>query len=318
MARGPWNWPRVSATSPGVVLAAVIYVLIVSGVMIWRQVSVSPDYLILIFVPVAAVAGRFLGFLRDWVPFVLVFLGWEAIRGLAPALGIAPHVGDVAGAEMTLFGGAEPTAWLQSLATGSLGRVLAYAATVVYFCHFVIPMLTGLVLWLADRSAFRRYALSVLGMSFAAFIVFLLVPTAPPWYAEQQGVLQGVTKLISTTLGSSVSPYYNSLNPDPVAAFPSLHAAYPLLAFFALRQVFPRAAWLMLAWSVLVWISVVFLGEHYVVDVVGGIALAASSAWVARRVSQQHDVSLSGQTAAHPRAAVVVTGDAAPSLEPAG
>ena len=270
---------------------AVLYVVAVSAVMIWRQVSVSPDYLLLIFVPVAVLSGRFLGFLRDWVPFIVIFLAWEAMRGLAPELGIAPHVADMAHIEEALFGGADPSAWLQAHITGGAQRVVAYAGTVVYFCHFAVPLLTGLVLWLVRRREYVRYSSTLLGMSLAAFVFFLLVPTAPPWYAQQQGVLNGVTKLIDTTLGSSVSPYYHSLNPNPVAAFPSLHSAYPLLAFLALRRVFPRAAWIMLAWSALVWFSVVFLGEHYVIDVVAGIAMAVASdrvaSWVEARLADR-------------------------------
>ena len=82
-----------------------------------------------------------------------------------------------------------------------------------------------------------------------------------------------------------MSRYYNGLNPNPVAAFPSLHAAFPFLGFLALRRVYPRAAWLAFVWCILVWFSVVFLGEHYVVDVIAGVALAALSWWVMMKVA---------------------------------
>jgi hypothetical protein len=69
---------------PGpLVVVSLAYLLLVSGLMIWRGVSVSPDYLLLILVPVALLSGRFLRFLRDWVPFVALFLGYEAVRGIA-------------------------------------------------------------------------------------------------------------------------------------------------------------------------------------------------------------------------------------------
>ena len=51
---------------PGpLVVLSLAYLLLVSGLMIWRGISVSPDYLLLIVVPVAMLSGRFLGFLRD-------------------------------------------------------------------------------------------------------------------------------------------------------------------------------------------------------------------------------------------------------------
>lgn len=258
-------------------VCAVAYLVLASGIMIWRGISVSPDYILLLCVPVALLSGHVLRFLRDWVPFIALFLGWEAMRDIAPRSGIPPHVSDIAGIEQAIFAGHLPSAVLQSLTTGAFGRALAYATTVVYFCHFVFPFGVAMVLWIANRTQFLRYTTALLGMSFAAFIVFLLLPTAPPWYAEQHGAVHGVTRLIATTLPSSISPYYNTLNPNLVAAFPSLHAAFPLLSFFALRAVYPRAAWLALAWCVLVWFSVVYLGEHYAVDVLGGILLAALS-----------------------------------------
>ena len=73
---------------PGPLVAvSLAYLILVSAVMIWRGVSVSPDYLLLILVPVALLSGRSLRFLRDWVPFIALFLGYEAVRGIAPKSG---------------------------------------------------------------------------------------------------------------------------------------------------------------------------------------------------------------------------------------
>ena len=71
------------------------------------------------------------------------------------------------------------------------------------------------------------------------------------------------------------SLYYDSLDPNPVAANPSLHSALPFIGFLALRTLRPGLAWLALAWCGLVWLSVVYLGEHYVLDVVTGVGLAS-------------------------------------------
>ena len=262
------------------------YLVAVAGILIWRGISVSPDYLLFLLIPVALLSGRFLGFLRDWVPFVVIFLGWEAMRGVAAKTGFAPHVSDLAHIETSLFAGHVPTAVLQqALNVGTFGRVLSYAATVVYFCHFVFPLAVGMVLWLVDRVQFVRFTTALMGMALVAFVFFLLVPTAPPWYAEQQHVLSGFQKIIGTTLPSAVSPYYTNLNPNPVAAFPSLHAAFPFLGFLAVRRLYPRGAWVAFAWCVLVWFSVVFLGEHYVVDVIAGVALAGASWLVMMKVA---------------------------------
>jgi len=264
---------------------ALAYLGAVSGLMIWRGISVSPDYLLALMVPVALLSGRFVRFLGDWVPFIAVFLAYEAMRGLASKTGIEPHVGDLASAESWLFGGHMPSAVLQSsLHTSAVGGALDYLATVVYFCHFVVPLTVGLVIWLVDRTQFLRYTTALLGMACVAFVVFLLVPTAPPWYANDHGVISGVHKILQDTLPSAVSPYYQSLNPNPVAAMPSLHMAFPVLSLLALLGVWRRGAWVFAVWCVAVFFSIVYLGEHYAVDALAGIVLALLTWLVMMRV----------------------------------
>ena len=268
---------RVRRPGPLVALS-LAYLVLVSGVMIWRGISVSPDYLLVILVPVAVLSGRAFVFLRDWVPFVALFLGYEALSGVAPRLGIKPQVGSMVHIERELFAGRDPSEVLQRHFGGL--HWLVIACTVIYFCHFLFPVAVGMVLWMVDRIKFLRFVVALLGMSFAAFIFFLLLPTAPPWYAHNEGFLPGVHDLVSGTLPSAVSPYFQRLDADKVAAFPSLHAAYPALGALALWQASRRTALVMVPWCLAVWFSVIFLGEHYAIDVAGGITLAAA-AWAA-------------------------------------
>jgi len=111
-------------------------------------------------------------------------------------------------------------------------------------------------------------------MSFAAFVFYLLLPVAPPWK-----VLPSVVKIIDHTLPSFTdipgipvpATVYHWLTPNQYAAMPSLHAAYPLLGtLFALR-LWGRRAWPALVYTACVWLSIVYLGEHYVVDIIGGV-----------------------------------------------
>jgi membrane-associated phospholipid phosphatase len=302
---------------PGPLAAiAVAYLSLASGIMIWRGISVSPDYLVLMMVPVALVSGRFLRFVGDWVPFVAIFMGWEAMRGIAPKTGFAPHVADLANAETWLFGGHLPTAVLQDwLHRGGATELIDDAATIAYFGHFAFPLIVGMLLWIVDRTQFLRFTTALLAMAFAAFVVFLLVPTAPPWYAQDHGAVSGFTRILGTTLPSAVSPYYNSLNANQVAAFPSLHAAFPFLGYLALRPVFPRGAWIALMWCVAVWFSVVYLGEHYVIDVVAGVAFAMVSWIVLMRVAVPRVAMLRGAQTA-PAAATGTLRTLEPSREP--
>jgi len=289
-------WLQLSRRPGPLVMLSLLYLLLVSGVMIWRGISVSPDYLLLILVPVALLSGHFLRFLRDWVPFIALFLGYEAVRGIAPKSGIPVHYELVIRADRALFFGHDPSEFVQAH-LGSL-HWLAVACTVVYFCHFVVPIAVGMVLWLVDRVQFLRFTVSLLAMSFAGFIVFVLVPVAPPWLANKHHLLPGVHSLIA--LPSAVSPYYQWLNPDAAAAFPSLHAAFPTLCVLVLWSVNRRAAAVASVWTLAVWFSVVYLGQHYVTDIIGGVVFAVV-AWlvmtqllVPRIPSLQHRPAVAG------------------------
>jgi hypothetical protein len=124
-------------------------------------------------------------------------------------------------------------------------------------------------------------------LSMAAFVTYLLLPVAPPWWAEKFNYASGILHLRDTgfqglahTFGFGNYFYSYSLysiSSNDVAAFPSLHAAYPFLAFLFARRAFPRAGWLMLGYTACVWFSIVYLGEHWVFDIVGGVAYAVAA-----------------------------------------
>jgi membrane-associated phospholipid phosphatase len=75
-----------------------------------------------------------------------------------------------------------------------------------------------------------------------------------------------------------VTPLYSHLNPNQFAAFPSLHAAFPALAaVYAWSRFRPLAIGLVL-WTAAVLVSIVYLGEHYVIDALDGFAYVAVAA----------------------------------------
>ena len=128
-------------------------------------------------------------------------------------------------------------------------------------------------------------------LSTAAFVTFLLLPVAPPWWAAQNGYIAGVLHLRDNGFqamadlvgwGNYFFSYQSllSISSDNVAAFPSLHAAYPFLAFLFARRAFGKAGWPMLAYTACVWFAIVYLGEHWAADIIGGV-IYASTAYLA-------------------------------------
>jgi membrane-associated phospholipid phosphatase len=261
--------------------AVILYVIAVSAFLIWRGISVSPDYFIIVLLLGAIALGRWKAFLVDWLPFVALFLGYESLRTLAGGSGMEVHYSAPIDFDDFFFLGHQPTVWLQQhLYQPGVVSVLDVLATVFYFCHFAYPLTLGFIFWLKDRVLFRRFAAALLGMSFTAFVFFLLVPVAPPWLASQVGYLPHVEKIINHTLPSATSWFYNLLYSNKVAAMPSLHAAFPVLGLLYGLKLWGRRAWPLALWCAGVCFSIVYLGEHYVADAVGGIVIAAATYWV--------------------------------------
>ena len=271
-----------------------------------RGVELTPDVALVAlgFAMVLAVRSRFT-VLREWTPFLLLFLAYELMRGLADDVGLPVHVADVVAIERALFGGQLPTAVLQSWFHPMTGvDVLAVVATLVYMLHFALPLVTGLVLWRWRRRLFHPYLVALIILSFAGFVTYLLIPVAPPWLAAQMGQLNAppgehtisylkpdafvaITGAFGLPGRSLYDVAFLSLNANQVAAFPSLHAAYPFLTFLVLRQAFGRVGWLAFAYALLVSVTIVYTADHWVIDVVAGVVYASAAYglmwWLVRR-----------------------------------
>jgi membrane-associated phospholipid phosphatase len=266
---------------PGALLVgSLVYLALIFGVMLWRGISIEPEWVVLALLVIAIPLGRGLTFIVDWGPFLLLFLAYEEMRGFAAKTGFAPH--DLSGLERALFGGNIPTLVLQQ-AFYQPGVVSPQdvVGLFFYFMHFPLPIVVGFVFWLRSRDHYHRYIAALLLMSFLAFATYLFFPSAPPWYQ-----LHDVVKINSKTVEAlwdnrySVSALYTSFNPNRFAAFPSLHAAFPAIAAV---YAWPRYRWLsivLIGWTACVVLSIVYLGEHYVVDAIDGFVYVAVAALV--------------------------------------
>ena len=123
---------------------------------------------------------------------------------------------------------------------------------------------------------------SFLVLSFAAFLTYLLLPPAPPWMSSEMGLIEPITRVSShvwAAFGIHDFPsVYNKISPNPVAAVPSLHAAYAFLfAWYVVKLI--KSPWKYAAWIYpsLIWFGTVYMGEHYIIDVILGVAYAYAS-----------------------------------------
>ena len=265
---------RLALLAVALYLVFVIALTAVSG--LWPtidMVAIAVGALALIF-------GRGRLFFRDWVPFILIFLAWEAMRGLADNFGAQVHSDDIIALERAISFGIVPTVELQRLFHNENStNLLDVVTSLLYSAHFIFPIGVAFIFWARDRTLYYRFAGTLLVMALAAFVVYLLFPVAPPRFAHLHGEALAVRDVMGdTVVGDGIHPsadwIYQNLSPNDNAAFPSLHAAFPLLAWLFLRHRHPVVGWLVLGYTLAVWFAIVYLGHHYIVDVLGGAVFA--------------------------------------------
>jgi membrane-associated phospholipid phosphatase len=115
--------------------------------------------------------------------------------------------------------------------------------------------------------------------------VYWLVPTAPPWWpaAAEAGGLDGgeAVRRMMVEYGEDFwkdgwGSLYSVFGGNPLAAMPSLHFATSLMAALLLAEVGPIPGALGFAYTATLGFALVYLGEHYVVDLLAGAALTVA------------------------------------------
>ena len=259
------------------------YIVAMTVLMIALGIAINPDrYFFVLLVPVLLVRrGR--RFVLDWLPFLLLLFSYEFLRGLAEQIGEV-HYETAIRADSLIFA-TPPTVVLQQrfFHPGALAWY-DYLAALLYMMHFVVPLSFAYLLWLRSREHFARFTGGFLLLSYAALMTFLLFPAAPPWLASKQGYLPPVYEGMSMVLAEfpdrlHLPTVYQVFDPNQVAAVPSLHAAYPFLILLFAARFFRARALLLTPYVLGVWLAIVYMGEHYVFDIVVG-ALYGAAAFV--------------------------------------
>ncbi len=277
-----WRTRAAEAAPVLVVLVATIYF---AGFSLFRQNWSS----LLAFVPIFIVAwrlGRLRSFAVSWVPLAVFLDAFARLRGVADNTGIPIHHTAVLEIERHVFFGVVPTVWLQSrLTMPKHYRWYDYLATFMHWTHFVVPMVVLFVLWLKYPAFFRRYLITFVVLTTIVLDIYFICPAVPPWMAAREGYLPHLARpmvdiavQINRSLFGDVYATIGASN--DVAAMPSLHASYPFLVFAMFWPVSRKLGLLGLLYFVLMTLSLVYLAEHYVIDIVAGALCVLISRWI--------------------------------------
>lgn len=237
----------------------------------------TPDKLLIFATAVCLIFKQTVEMLKRFVPFVGLLLIYESFRGIVPHLNTKVNYLWMPEVDRMLWFGQLPTVWLQERLWNGQVQWYDYMLYVTYMLHFVLPFALAFVVWKLREKHYWRYMTTYLVVSFAGFVTFLLFPAAPPWMASEQGYIEPIHRISSSvwaTLGIHDFPsVYNKISPNPVAAVPSLHAAYAtLFAIFAFRLFKTRWRYLSVIYPAFIYFGTIYQGEHYLIDeLLGGV-----------------------------------------------
>ncbi len=249
----------------------------------------------------------------DWLPFVGFLMLYDITRGFADVLGRPIHVTEPLNAEKWLFNGLVPTQWLQEHLYHVQVQWYDLLVAIVYCSHFVVVWAYAAVLYVTHRQRWGQWARRILLLSYAGLLTYILYPAAPPWYAAQVGLLDGVHRIASRGFEAmhlrSASALISQAQGqgNDYAALPSLHGAFTAMLTVFLWPRLPR--WgrvLMVLYTLAMGFSLVYGGEHYVVDLLMGYAYVAAvlvACWWWERMRDRQRAAKAARVAAERPAA---------------
>ncbi|HEY2716649.1 MAG TPA: phosphatase PAP2 family protein [Solirubrobacterales bacterium] len=159
----------------------------------------------------------------------------------------------------------------------AVDRVLTWA----HWLWFFEPYLALLVVLLRDHRRFPRAGRQMAAVFDLGCAVYFLVPTAPPWWSVENGhagdekVRRIMVEVGEPTWGRAWETMYKALGGNPWAAMPSLHFATSVMGAISLSETGRAEGALGWTYAGTLGFGLVYLGEHYVTDLIAGALLVA-------------------------------------------
>jgi membrane-associated phospholipid phosphatase len=210
-----------------------------------------------------AVSQRFWHFWRHWYPHLFFLFCFEEMGKLVHL--VSPGWQD---AKLIAFDqwltGVNPTLWLERFAHPALNEFMQFS----YFTYFVYLLILGGLLYYRRewRSYWSVMTYSAVGYVFG-YLIAIFFPVQSPWFA-MAGMWHG------ELVGGSFTALINLIEKCGRvhgAAFPSQHVAGAVAALWGAWR---HRRWLFcvfLPFVLCMCVSTVYVRNHYVADVLGGI-----------------------------------------------
>ena len=210
--------------------------------------------------------------LRVIAALFLGFYAYSHLKVLAPVINSNNYDPLLERIDSLIFFGQSPTLWLLKIKSTIWMTVMSLS----YQSFYVAFPLSFAAAFLAkNKKEMRELVTGILLIYFFGIIFYYLVPALGPLFYTQelfnhipnrwQPILWNAHLAIKADpQGFAGGPFFG------VAAFPSLHAAHMLFLFVMAQKRHKLLFTIYVPWTILLLISTIYLGWHYVTDLIAG------------------------------------------------
>jgi len=232
-----------------------------------------------------------LGFIFFWIFWIL----YDGMRVYPNYLVNEIHIEDIYNLEKSLFG----FDYQGSLVTPNeyfhlnQSKALDLLSGIFYLTWVPLPMAYAVYLFFTDKKTMLEFTACFLFANLVGFVIYYIVPAAPPWYVhfhgfEQNFDIPGNAAQLSNfdeIVGTPIFKNMYNKNANVFAAIPSLHSAYPVvLLYFGLKKRHKIASLIFLIDVLGIWFAAVYSMHHYIIDVILGAFCAIIAIFVFEKV----------------------------------
>lgn len=224
-------------------------------------------------------------FARQLGYFGLAYVAYRVVRGLVANDGTAAfaHAREVISLERFLHVFIEPA--VQRWASQS-HTLMAVCGWLYVNAQFTITVGAMLFLYFYRRPTYTVARDTLLLAMGIALVGYALYPTAPPRFLPEWGFVDSVSDATGLHLSQSSALFSDFFN--PYAAIPSMHIAFALIIGTPLvrttRSWVVRLLWLL--YPLLIAFVIIATGNHFLLDVVLGVATAGLASSLAKLVAR--------------------------------
>ncbi|MCA9386978.1 phosphatase PAP2 family protein [Candidatus Dojkabacteria bacterium] len=265
-------------------LLCISIIIFISFIDFGLGITFGMNTIIIIVCVMALVLHRGRQLFSDWLPALLIFYVYEVSRAHAYEISTALNrpliIEELFKLEENIFGFL-PNVRLQEIINPVITNptLFDYIMFVFYGGFFWMWAVMGYYFWLKGRGLYKKYMYGLIGFSLFAVLIFILFPTAPPWYASDLGLIPNIDRIIweFQYFGSVAFDNVQDIGRNDFAALPSLHTGWT----FYMALFFTKINKWKGVWMFIVPAGVAFAtwygAEHYVIDSIVGAIFAIAA-----------------------------------------